>query len=263
MTNQNNNPNRMARIGGVLYLMIIIIGIFGEAFVRGQLIVAGDAAATANNIQESLSLWRVSIASELILILCATAVAFVFYKLLKPVNKNLALLALLFNVVAIAIESINRLNLFAVLILLGDGIYTEIFALDQLHGLVYFALDAYTYGFGMSLVFFGLEILIIGYLIFKSVYLPKFLGVLMAIAGVCYLTLIFSMVLAPSVAAKLSPSILLPVFIGELSFSLWLIVKGVNVAEWHKKQDNLGNTSQAANHPDWHERGVTTTRGGI
>ncbi len=228
------SPQIYARIGGILYLYIIVAGIFGELFVRDKLIVSGDATATANNIMASQLLWRISVAGELIMLVCSVALALIFYVLLRPVSKNLALLTVFFNLVELAIDAVNKLNLFAVLFLSGGADYLKTFEPHQLHALAYLALKLHAYGFAISLVFFGFVCLILGYLLYRSGYFPKTLGVLMTIAGLSYLTNSFTLILAPTYSAMIFP-ILVLAFIGETSFCLWLIVKGVNVPKWKDK----------------------------
>jgi hypothetical protein len=228
------SPQIYARIGGWLYLFIIVAGTFGELFVRDKLRVSGDATATANNITASQLLWRISIAGELTMLVCSVALALIFYVLLRPVSKNLALLAVFFNLVELAIDAANKLNLFAALFFLGSADYLKAFEPHQLHALAYLALKSHDYGFGISLVFFGFVCLILGYLLFRSGYFPKTLGVLMTIAGLSYLKNIFTLILAPTYSAMIFP-ILVLAFIGESSFCLWLIVKGVNVPKWEEK----------------------------
>ena len=208
---------------------------FAVIFVRDKLIVPGDATATANNIMASQLLWRISIAGELIMLVCSVALALIFYVLLRPVNKNLALLALLFNLVQTAVLSANSLNLLVASFQLGGADYLKAFEPHQLHALAYLSIKSHGYGFGIGLIFFGCECLILGYLIFKSGYLPKPLGVLMQIAGLCYLTNSFALIIAPTFANMIFPVIMVPVFIAEASFCLWLIVKGVNVPKWKEK----------------------------
>ena len=228
------SPQVYARIGGVLYLIIIVIGFCGEFFVRDKLVVSGDVTATANNIMASESLWRISIAADLILLVCAVALTLILYLLLRPVNKNLALLAVFFNLVEFPIEAASKLWLFAALFLSGNADYLKAFEPHQLHALAKISLKLHDYGFGIDLVFFGFACLIYGYLLFRSGYFPRTLGVLMAIAGLSYLTNSFTLILAPAYAATVLP-ILALALIGELSFCLWLIVKGVNVLKWEKR----------------------------
>jgi hypothetical protein len=229
------SPQTYARSGGLLYLVLIVAGVIGELFVRGTLIVPGDAMATANNIMASKSLWRIGIAGDLIMHVCDVPVMLVLYVLLRPVNRNLALLAVLFNLVQTAVLVANKLNLLVPLFLLGSQDYLTALAPGQRQALAYVFLKTHDYGFGIGLIFFGFVCLVEGYLIFKSGYLPGILGVLMQIAGVCYLTNSFALLLAPSFAAQLFPLILVPAFIAETSLGLWLLVKGVNVPKWEEK----------------------------
>ena len=230
---RETSPQVYARIGGVLYLIIIAVGLFGQTFVRGRLIVPGDARATAEKILSSELLLRGSIAADRFRLLTATVVlAAIFYVLLRPVSRDLALLALLFNLVAITVGAVNKLNLLQTLSLLANTDYLRVLDPEQLHALAYLSTQLEGYGFGVSLIFFGCKCLILGYLIFRSGYLPKVVGVLMEIAGLCYLTNSFALIVSPSLAAQLVPAILLPAFIGEASLCLWLLVKGVNVSKW-------------------------------
>ena len=228
------SPQVYARIGGWLYLIIIVAGIFAELFVRDKLIVSGDATATANNIMASELLFRISVAVEQIWLVCAVALTLILYVLLRPVSNNLALLAAFFNLVSIAVEGVSTVSLFAVLFLFGGAGYLKAFEPNQLHALAYLALKLYDYGFGTSLVFFGCCLFLSGYLIFRSGYFPKTLGVLLIIASLSYLTNSFALFLAPKFAGTIFP-ILVLAFIGEVSFSLWLIVKGVNVSKWEDR----------------------------
>jgi hypothetical protein len=228
------SPQVYARIGGVLYLMIIVVGFCSEFFVRDKLVVAGDVTATANNIAASESLWRISIAGELTLLVCAVALTLILYVLLRPVNKNLALLAVLFNIVEFPIEAVSKLCLFAALFLSGTADYLKAFEPHQLQALVKISLKLHDYGFGIDLVFFGCACLVYGYLLFKSGYFPRALGVLMAIAGLSYLVNSFTLILAPTYGGTIF-LVLVLALIGELSLCLWLMVKGVNVTKWNEK----------------------------
>jgi hypothetical protein len=229
------SPQVYARIGGVLYLILILAGMVGVIFVRGKLIVGGDPTATAQNIMASPLLWRLGIAGDLIMHVCDVPLMLVFFVLLRPVNKSLALLAVLFNLVQTAVLVANKLNLLAALFLLGNAEYLKAFEPHQLYALAYLSIKLHDYGFGLGLIFFGFECLVVGHLIFRSGYLPKTLGVLMQIAGLCYLANSFALLLAPAFANMLFPAILVPAFIAELSLCLWLIVKGVNVPKWNKR----------------------------
>ena len=226
------SPQRYARIGGVLYLAIIALGLFGEVFVRGTLVVSGNATATASAIAASESLWRAGLAGDLLMQVLDLPVIVVLYLLLRPVSEPLALLATFLNLIQTAVLVANKLNLLAPIFLLGSAGGLDAFSPAQLHALSYLAIKAHGYGFGVGLIFFGFACLFRGYLIFKSGYFPKVLGLLMALAGLCYLVNSFALLLAPALATALFPYVLMPAFVGELGFALWLIFKGVNVAKW-------------------------------
>jgi hypothetical protein len=229
------SPQFCARVGGALYLIIIVIGLFGEVFVRDRLIVSTNAAATAANIMSHEPLWRFHIAAELFLLMCAVALLLILFVLLRPVSRDLMLLAIFFNLAAIIIEAVTTMYLIETLFPLGNAAYLKAFTAEQLNAISSLFLKSHGYGFGVSLLFFGCFCVIVGYLIFRSNYLPKAIGVLMQIGGVCYLTNSFALVLSPMVANRLFPVILVPAFIGEVSLCLWLLVKGVNIEKWHER----------------------------
>jgi len=229
------SPQLYARIGGVLYLIIIVVGLFGEAFVRDRLIVSGDAKATAANIMAMESLWRFHIAAELFLLICAVALLLILFVLLRPVSRDLALLAVFFNLVSIGLEAAITMYLVETLFPLGNAAYLKAFGPEQLYAMASLSLKSHSYGFGVSLIFFGCFCLVIGYLIFRSGYLPKTVGILMQITGVCYLTNSFTLILAPRFANRVFLAIMVPAFVGEASLCLWLLVKGVNLEKWEEK----------------------------
>lgn len=229
------SPRLLSRIGGVLYLIIIAIGLFDEAYVRNRILVPGNAAATAANLRSMESLWRFGIAAEFLLLICGISLTLVFFILLRPVNRDLASLAVFFTLASLAVEASVQMYLLVALFPLGSAEYLKAFKPDQLEALARMSVQSHGYGFGVALIFFGCVCLVEGYLIFKSGYLPKTVGVLMQIAGVCYLTNSFALILSPAFADKLFPAILVPAFIGELSLCLWLLVKGVNVEKWEAR----------------------------
>lgn len=237
------SPQTYARIGGILYLFIIVVGIFGELFVRGRLIVPDDAAATANNIMGSETLFRIGLAGELLGYVASSALAIILYVLLKPVSRTLALLVAFLTIITNAVLGLNGLfHLAAVLVLGGAGPsdlggdpfpdYLEAFDPQQLHALAYLSVRLHGYGFAIGLIFFGFTVVLLGYLIYRSGYLPRIIGVLLVIGGLGYLTNSFAQILSPALAASLLPWVLLPAFLAELGLALWLTVKGVNVPRW-------------------------------
>ena len=228
------SPRAYARVGGVLYLIIIAAGLFAEAFVRNKVVVPADAVATATNITAHETLFRLGIAADLATFLCAVALTMILYVLLKPVNRNLASLMVFFNLVQDAVGGINVLNSYKALQLLGGADYLKVFSPEQLQAMAFLSLKAHSVGFGVALTFFGFSCAALGYLIFKSGFFPKLLGILMGVAGLCYLINSFALILSPAVAGALFPWVLFPAFIGELSLALWLTLKGLDVPKWEE-----------------------------
>ena len=229
------SPQVYARIGGVLYLLIIVLGMFAEGFVNTQLIVSGNAAATAGNIMAAQPLWRIGIAANVMVVLCAVPLLLIEYVLLRPVSRNLALLAVLFNLVSLAVEAISKLFLFAVSAALENADYLAAFEPRQLQALAYLAFKSHDVAFNIALIFFGCTCIVNGYLIFRSRYLPRLVGVLMQTAGACYLVACVAALFLPAFFERISPAILAPSFIGESSFCLWLLLKGVDVRRWQER----------------------------
>lgn len=228
-------PKFYMRLAGFFYLAIILLGLYGEMFVRAKLVVSGNPAATAQAISGSPFLWRSSIAGDLLMQVFDIPVIVVLYLLLRPLNKSLALSATYINLIQTAVLVANKLTLLLPLLLLSGARYLTVFSTEQLHSLSYLAIKIHSYGFAIGLIFFGVACVIRGYLLFKSEYVPKIFGVLMLLAGLSYLINSFTLLLAPSLAAILFPGILLPAFVGEFSFCLWMIVKGVNLAPWKQR----------------------------
>ena len=226
----------------MLYLAIIVLGAFAEGFVMNRLVVSGDAAATAHNIMAAPVLWRLSVAGDLIVPVFSVALTWVFYLLLKPVNKQLVLLSVFFNLVSLSVEAVSKLFLLAVMPMLGNASYLNEFEPRQLQVLADLALASHGIAFNIALIFFGCACLVDGYLIFRSGYLPKLIGLLMQLAGLSYLIACFAALFAPALADLITPAIFLAPLIGESSFCLWLLVKGVNIAKW-KERISMGHGS--------------------
>jgi len=191
--------------------------------------------ATAANIQAHKFLYRLGGATDLIAFACDTAVALLFYELFRPVSGSFSLLAAFFRLMHVAIVAVNSLNHFAPLVLLGDAHFLAAFRADQLQALALASLRLHALGYLTGLVFFGFHCLLIGYLICRSAFLPRILGGLMAIAGLCYLTNSFMALLSPEPAANRFPWILVPAGLAELALTLWLLAAGVNVQRWKEQ----------------------------
>jgi hypothetical protein len=229
-----NSINKTARIAGILFLIMIVASFFSTGFVRVTLIVPGDATATANNIMASESQFRSGIVGHLVVLITDVGVSVLLYVLLKPVSKTLALVAAVFRLIMVAMRGINLVSHFFALQLLSGAGYLTVFETDQLHALVLLFLTAFEDGVLIDYVFFSLHLFFLGYLVFKSGYIPRILGVLLIIGSFGYLTQSLTSFLFPSYEAIVSQFIV-PFQISELVFFLWLLIKGVNVEEWEKR----------------------------
>jgi len=221
-----------ARLGGALYLIIIAIGFSSEFFFRGKLVVAGDPAATARNLTASTGLWRTGIALEYLNIALTLILAMIYYYLLRPVNKELNLLAAFFRMVSIPLQAVSLLYLSDALFPITQKTLLNSFTPDQLHAMTASSIRSHSNGYNFSLLVLGFCFIIHGYLIFKSEFLPKVLGLLIQFAGIGYIGHCFTYILAPSLTKWTFPIAMLPVLIGETTLSVWLIVKGVSVDKW-------------------------------
>jgi len=216
---------KTARIAGGLYFIYIIATIFADAS-RTKLIVFGDAIATANNILASEQLFRVSFVSDILAGVLFLLAAWALYMLLKPVNENIALLFLLLNLGGVAVQCVNMLNLFGAVLLLNGSDYLKIFPANQLHALAMFFLNLYKNGFMIAQFFYAVWLFPLGYLVFKSGYLPKILGIILMIECFGWLMYPIQFFIFPDyqVISYLSFAV---GFIGEFSLTLWLLIKGV------------------------------------
>jgi len=218
-----------ARITSVVYLLYFLTAVSGMFFLKG-LVVNGDAASTANNILAHQPLFRLGLATGLISTACYVAVTALFYDLFRPVNRRLSLLAAFFSLVGCTILAFASLFQLAPLVVLEDSQYLSVFKVEQLRALAFLFLELYGVAVIICFVFFGVYCLLIGYLIFKSSFLPRILGVLMAFAGLGWLTFLF-----PPLANYLSPYNLVLGFLAELALMLWLLVMGVDVQRWKEQ----------------------------
>lgn len=222
------SPRFKARIAGVFYLLTFLTG--GVAVPSFRLIVDSDAAATASNVLAHEALFRLGFAALLINVAVYIAVTLLFYELFKPVNRSLSLFAAFFSLVGCAIQAVSSVFFLAPLVVLGGAQSLSVFKVEQLQAqaLMFFKLYAQAYNIG--LVFFGFYCLLIGYLILRSTFLPRVLGVLMAFAGLGWLTFLW-----PPLANHLSPYNLAAGVLGEGSLTLWLLVMGVKVERWKEQ----------------------------
>jgi len=230
---REESPRLKARIAGACWLLCIVAGMVGF-IAGGPLIVANDAAATAANILANESLFRFGFAANLISGLSYVGVTVFMYYVLKPVSRSLSLLAAFFGLAGVAIGGVAWVsNLVPLTLLHGDQYLTALTA-SQLQALSLAALKLQTHVFFIGMVFFGIQCISIGYLVARSTFLPRVLGVLLAIGGTCYVIASFANFLLP-LRASLIPFIMPVALIGEGSLTVWLLVKGVNEQRWYEQ----------------------------
>ena len=219
---------KMAKITGTLYLIVIICAGFSEGYVRSGLIVSGDAAATVNNITESEWLFRLGFVTDLIAFMSDLAVSVLLYLLLRPVSKTLSLLAASFRLVAHpAIAAVNMLNHFIALLLLSGSGYLSAFSGDQLNAMVLLFLNLHDYGYLIGGAFFSVHLFFLGILLLKADFFPSVLGILILLASAGYITESFGDFLFPGNEEILSWIVGIPAVLGELSFTLYLLIFGL------------------------------------
>jgi len=216
---------KIARTAGLLYLIVVVGGIFGLLYVPSQIIVPGDALATANNIRASESLFRLWIVTELITTTVFFLLPFVLYKLFQQVDRTLALLMVLFCVASVPFSFVSEVNHLDALTLLSGAEFLKAFTTEQLHAQVMLSLKTSSNASLLAEMFWGLWLFPFGYLVFKSGFLPRFLGVLLIINGFAYLALCFTGLLFPHYNDLVS-RITFPALFGELFIMLWLLIMG-------------------------------------
>jgi hypothetical protein len=226
-----NSSQKIARVAACVFLSIFFLGITTELFIRPGMIVPGDAAATVKNIVASEALFRLSLVSDLIRQILLILLPLILYKLLKLVNKTIASLMVIFALVGVSISMLNEINHFAVLLLASDTGYFTAFKADQLNALVVFFLELRKYGTNIPQIL-SIWILLLGYLVFKSGFLPRILGIMLMLGGLCYTISAVLFFLNPNFDATIFG---LFAFIEESLFYLWLLIKGVNADAWEKR----------------------------
>lgn len=239
-TIKTNSIQVTTRTTAILTLLIVVLAPFSMLYIPTTLIVPGDAAATAGNIIASQSLFRAGMASDAVVFLIEIVLTVLLYVLIKPVSKTLSLAATFARLAMTVIQGINLVNYFIVLLLLSGASYLTVFAPEQLQAFALLFLELHESVVFIWGIFFGLHLLLFGYLVYKSGYLPKFLGILLIVVAFCYFVQDFGNILFPQYKA-LFTSIGSLGFL-EIAFPLWLLIKGVNVEQWEKR-----NSESAAN----------------
>lgn len=223
---------KYARIGGVLGLISMVAGGFGEAFVPSRMIVFGDPTATAANIVGSAGLFRLGFAAYMVEALCDVGLAMILFALLRPVHRDLALVGLFFRLIGTAGFAMSQVFYFSAL-----PLATRTLGLDPLSGgqqsaLASWSLNVSQFGQTLFMLFYGMGFLVFGYLLIRARYFPKFLGALVILMGAGFVLRATLWVLAPAYS---SPLLLLAAAPAGLALSLWLLIKGVDTEEWAKQ----------------------------
>ena len=213
----------------ILYPIWIIFGMFGIMYVPATLIVSGDAATTASNILANESLFSMGIVSSLITQLIQIAAVLLLYQLFKSVDKNHASLMVIFALVGIPIAMLNTLNRVAALLLLSGADYLNVFGADQLQALMMFFLNLNEQGVIIASIFWGLWLFPLGYLIYKSGYFPRIVGILVIMGGFGYLIGSFTHILLPNY--ETIAAVLELMTFGETVFIVWILLKGAKIPE--------------------------------
>jgi hypothetical protein len=227
------NVQRYARIAGALFLISLVAGGFGEAYAPSKLIAGRDAAATMANIRNFDSLYRLGFAAFMIESLCDITLVAIFYALLKPVSKPLSLLAAFFGLVGTALFAFAELFYFAPLLIVAGSVdYLKTFTPDQLNSLVLLSLKFYGFAGMIFTAYYGMSWIVRAYLMWNSGYLPKFLGALMGIGGIGFVVRNFLLIFAPAYASDAFLMLMIP---GGLVMTIWLLVKGVDLAKWNAR----------------------------
>jgi hypothetical protein len=232
------SPRSRARLAGVLYLLTSVAAVFDQFLVLGRIVVHGDAAATSSNVLAHESMFRAGFAADLVMVACYVGVTAFFYGLFEPVDRTVALLAAFFSLVSCAVQAFGSLFHLAPLLVLGGAPYLNAFDAGQRHALALLLLELNAQAFNIGLGIGGFYILLIGYLILRSTFLPRILGALLVVAGLGYLTF-----LSPPLASHLAPYNVTPAGLGENALTIWLIVIGVNVQRWQEQARKAGMAS--------------------
>ena len=225
------SPRSLARLAGVCQLLEGTTATFGQVIVLGSLVVFRNAAATAGNILAHEGLFWLGFASSVIGVVFHVAWALLLYDLFKPVNRRVSLFAAFVILVGCAIQALTSVLYLAPMLILNAGNSLRAFTTEELQALAYVFVRLNGYASNTYLVFFGFWCVLIGFLIFRSTFMPRLLGVLLAIAGLGWM-----MYLVPPLAIRLFiPYIAGASALGEIPLLLWLLVVGVNVQRWNEQ----------------------------
>jgi len=221
------SPKALARFTGFFYLIIIVCGLFAEMFVRGSIVVPGDASHTARQLQDFEMLFRAGFVAETVMAVADVAVAVLLFLLLRVVSMPLALAAAAFHLTQTAVLTANTMTTWGALLMYKGEEMGRAFDGPQLDALAYQAFAVHGAGYSLALIFFGVNCMLLGVLIWRAAFLPKVLGVLMFASGMVYFFTSQVRFAAPEKYGSVTP-LFIVCLIAELSLALWLLLRGVN-----------------------------------
>ena len=225
------SPRTKGRFTGAVYLLYVIAGVFAQAFVSERLIVFSDAAKTASNILANQSLYRLGFTVYLLEMAGQIATLVLFYQLLKPVSRTGAMLSATFELTGCGIKIFSRLFYFAPLLVLSGSVsYLGVFNKEQLDSIALLLLRINDNGAAIALAFFGFSTVVQGWLVYKSVFLPRWLGVIEIIGGFGWLTF-----LSPPLGMRVFTFVAVYALIGLLAMIVWLLTVGVDDQRWRAR----------------------------
>lgn len=227
------SAKHVARVAGLLYLLVAIAGAFSIMYIPWAFVVPGNATATAGKIAASEQLYRIGIACDLVAQIAFVFLVAVLYRLLKAVDENLALLMLVLALVSVPMSFANMLSQMAPLVLLSGAGFLSAIEKPQLDAMALAFLNLRAHGMFAVSAFWGLWLFPFGVLVFKSGFLPRVLGVLLVVAGLAYLISSFTSLLFPSYGRAVSLLMLVPEAVGELSVIFWLLIKGTGAPRYN------------------------------
>ncbi len=215
------------KLTGVLYLLVIICAGFSQGYVRGTLVVSGDAVATANNILQNESLFRLGLSLDLVAFIIDAIISVMFYQMFKPYGKNLAMVSAALRLIAHpAIGSLNLLNHYLAYQVLGGAEFLSVFDEAQLQSLSLLFMEAHRYGYLIAGGFFGLHCFLLGVSIYKSTAIPKIFGVLLMGSAMGYLIETFGNFNVPGYEEYTALIVGFSAAVGEVGLTLFLLIKG-------------------------------------
>lgn len=229
------SPRTYARIVGGLYLAIFFLGPFAFFMGRTSVVVPGDPTATVNNLMASETMFRLGMVAETLIVLIEIVVSAILYVLLRPVSRPLSLASALARFAQSILQAVNLFTAVPALLLLGGAGYLAAFEPDQLNALVLLFMDVNAFVIIIWGLLFGFHLLLLGYLVYRSGFWPRLLGILLIVGAVGYLLQSYGHLLAPQFDDILKTVVIVLSVPGELAFTLWLLIKGINVERWEER----------------------------